>query len=623
MPEPISLQKTRLATLLPPSVLDDPPVASFELVRAVLARSNYIPGVRHRLGWCGIHEVATPGVRHGSVTARLNNRPGIYGLLPLDPGQGNAIPEPENGARFSLSYFPAPDEDILESFSIQAGIRAMVPEFMETVREFCFHPDLIDLFHIGSIETHVDESGLFLTLIANDRLGWNSQKGIRVRTPQGPVQAVEPGGIDQDIPAREIAMDFFRSLAASLSYTLAASPTLFCSQQRTAKPPSPCFLKSCEHRLSLGYFSRTPRISGDDWKNEPEDIFWDPFQPLPKGFEDEQWWDSNPTGTVNRIDKKALDITNKPRFILLTGFLGAGKTSFLDKFIQAQTGGHHFVAVVQNEIGQKSLDARLLDENYAVTQMDEGCVCCSLAGNLRSALSDIMDRFQPDFIVLETTGLANPANLLREIDDLNDILEFASITTLVDSLAGENALERFEVARDQVRLADVILMNKCDLCSPAALACLKKQIQKLNPCADIHEACNGDINPALLYGVNFRNPPKRPVFTAMGNGKNATHKKDAIETRLFEFKAPLDRESLEKTILSGGEKILRVKGIIEFSGQTGPSVFQYSPGIFRVSPLMTQDTKERFLVFIGQELDNIFKTGIPAKTFANEWRQAK
>ncbi len=101
--------------------------------------------------------------------------------------------------------------------------------------------------------------------------------------------------------------------------------------------------------------------------------------------------------------KTSREIPSKPGFILLTGFLGSGKTSFLNRFIQAQTQAHRFVAVVQNEIGEKGLDADLLDQTYAVTRMDEGCVCCSLAGNLRAALNSILSRFDPDIIVLETT----------------------------------------------------------------------------------------------------------------------------------------------------------------------------------------------------------------------------
>ncbi len=600
MCETSSTANLSLTALLPPSALEEPREAAFELVRAALVRANQIPGVRHRLGWYGIHEVVTPDTRPGTLTARLNAMPGVYGLLPLD-----TCPGPK--ACFSLCYFPAPDEELLESFSIQAGIEALKPDFMDKVRGFSRHPDLLPLFHMGFIEAHISSTGTgpFLAMTARDRLGWISETGIRVNTPDGEIEAVAPGESDQDLAALDITMPFFRSLAASFSYTLSTAPDRFYTQKRVAVLPSLLCHATLEHRLTLGYFTDNAQPTGFDWE-ESKEIAWTHGNPLPEPYQDESWWSPHLPGAQNSLDKRAMGITDKPRFILLTGFLGTGKTTFLDHFIQAQTANNSFVAVVQNEIGQKGLDATLLDETYAVTQMDEGCVCCSLAGNLRAALSDIMDRFQPDFVVLETTGLANPANILREIDDLSDLLEFGSVTTLMDSLAAEQTLERFEVARDQVRLADVILLNKCDLAPPHAIERLEQRISGLNPVAAIHKTCHGEIHPAALYGINFRNPPNRPLFNGLGNSLKATHRDDRIETRLMEFSAPLDKEVLITAIEAGGEKILRVKGIVEFNNIQGPMVFQYSPGTCNISPLQAKDTHERFLVVIGQDLDRSF-----------------
>lgn len=597
MPETKLMVKGRLDSLLPPSVMDNPEESAYELVRAVLIRSTYIPGVRHRLGWCGIHEAVTPGARPGSITAKINDRPGIFALHPMDSHRGGE-------SRFSLSYFPAPDEDILELFSVEAGICALAPDFLDKVRAFSSHPDLMALFHIGFVGAAVDEQGIFLSLWACERLGWNDEDGILLQGPEGKVQAVEPGGVDQDLPALDLCMDFFSPLAASFTYTLASAPSIFYTQKRKASALAAVCHQTHEQRWTMGYFSQGKPLGAFDWEDSPPDVIWNPSKPIPKKYEHELWWVPDLGGGANSLDKKSMGITDKPRFILLTGFLGSGKTSFLDHFIQAQTGANHFVAVVQNEIGEKGLDATLLDQTYAVTEMDEGCVCCSLAGNLRAAISDIMDRFQPDFIVLETTGLANPANILREIDDLNDILEFASITTIVDSLAGKGALDRFEVARDQVRLADVILVNKSDLGETRTQAELKEMILRLNPTAAIHPTTHGDIHPAVLYGVNFRSPAPRPLFSSIGN--KATHENDRIETRLIDLESPLEEDRLLGAIEAGGEQILRVKGIAEFKGQSTPMVFQYAPGTCRLCEFAGPDKGDRFLVVIGQDLETQF-----------------
>ncbi|MBU0971916.1 MAG: GTP-binding protein [Proteobacteria bacterium] len=596
MCDSISIQARQLLNLLPPS--NDLKNIAFELVRAVLVRSNYIPVVRHCLGWCGIHEIVGPDSRHGTLTIKVNKRPGIFGLLPLESIE-------ESHACFALCYFPTQNDPVLEELSLQAGVRAMAEDFTDRIRSFPLDPGLADLFHIGFIHAGVQKSGVFLALTACKRLGWTSDKGITIQGPKGVVQAVSPGGIDQDLGALAIAMDFFDSLAASFTYTLASDPTLFYTRQRPATPLSPLFHKSLEHRLTLGYFTDKPwRETG--WENEEKKNFWTSSRPLPQTYEEKLWWTTKSASKGSRPDKNPEATGCKPRFILLTGFLGSGKTSFLDTFIQAQTANNSFVAVVQNEIGKKGLDAKLLDQTYAVTQMDEGCVCCSLAGNLRSALGQITDRFAPDFIVLETTGLANPANILREIEDLSDILEFGSITTIVDGLAGEQSLLRFEVARDQVRLADIILLNKCDLGEPEKNARLEQQIRQLNPAADIHQTCHGYINPAVLYGTNFRNTPKRPLFTAIAGKQSPTHRRDRIETRFFELTAPLDRKILINAIDAGGKHILRVKGLVEFTDHQGPMVFQYSPGSPRISQYNNKEDCERFLVVIGQELEKSF-----------------
>ena len=148
----------------------------------------------------------------------------------------------------------------------------------------------------------------------------------------------------------------------------------------------------------------------------------------------------------------------RPPLIILTGFLGSGKTSFLQHFIEYQTQRSRFVAVIQNEIGEVGLDGKLLD--YTVTEIDEGCVCCSLAGNLKQAVRGILESFSPDTIILETSGLANPLNLLEEMSELGEVVRFDTTVTLVDVLNLESTLSDYRIAVDQIRAADVIVLNK-------------------------------------------------------------------------------------------------------------------------------------------------------------------
>jgi len=587
-----------LSALLPPSALEKPKTLAYELVRAVLVRANFNPGIRHRLGWRGIQEIPLAGGMPGCMTLKTGNRPGVFGFWPQPRNASPEAPlDKEGWAQFALAYFPDPEESLVESFSIEAGLEVMSENFIERVRCFPLDPVLPRLFFIATLKARADHNGVYLSMVADQRRLSHSTEGISIMTPDGPVQAVPPGGVNQDLAALDLGLSFFSPLAASFTYTLATPPHSFEEDIRRHHPD-----EGKTTRLTLGYLNPAPLAHPSKAPGYVNKVHWIWGDPVPAPYREAPWWTALPAqpSTHTRTAPSA----RKPGFILLTGFLGSGKTSFLNHFIQAQTRAHRFVAVVQNEIGERGLDAELLDQTYAVTRMDEGCVCCSLAGNLRAALNNILSQFDPDIIVLETTGLANPANMLREIEELGDILEFRSLTTLVDGHGGTRTLERFEVARDQVRLADQILVNKWDLADPEELTHLEERIRRLNPWAKRHRVSHGEIHSGLLYGVNFMNPPARPLFQAVSAG--ATHSDDELETKLFTPDHPLDREQLMEAVQSGGNDILRVKGIVELQGIPGPVVFQSAPGTADFSGLQGKDPGDRFLVVIGQNLDQRF-----------------
>ena len=237
------------------------------------------------------------------------------------------------------------------------------------------------------------------------------------------------------------------------------------------------------------------------------------------------------------------------------------------------------MAVIQNEIGQKGLDGKLMGQHYAVTEVDEGCVCCTLAGSLRAALSGILSEFQPDFVVLETTGLANPANLLSEIADLDDLLEFASVTTVVDAAGAVRALDNHEVARSQVRLADVLLINKADLVSESSLDGLETRLRALNTAGTIHRVVQGDIPAAALYGVNFRNTPSRPAPSLPLMGAQPTpHGRQHPKLPHFHGRTQWIALLSARAWPALPGKVLRAKGIVRFLDTDIPEVFQFVPG---------------------------------------------
>lgn len=614
--------------LLPPAMLARPDQAAATLPGAALLRVNFVPGVRQRLGWRGMREC--PHHVDG-LTARVAGMPGVYGFLRLGAGTVDGRGE----AEFAVTYFPAPDDPWIEEFSVEACLNALAEGYLDRVRDFAGDPHLAALFEVARLRfAFAAEQGVVLSVCAAGRSVTRAPDGITVTTAEGPRQVVAPGGIDRDLRAFDCAMPFVEAMAASIGYALGAAPSRMERAVRDvpdeAGGSAPRDVAG-ELRLSLGWGGGAPMPALD--AEARVDIRWAEPEPRPADYADAAWWKADAGGASHSLDKTALGIQDRPKLIVLTGFLGAGKTSFLTRFIEYQAARNGFVAVVQNEVGAKGLDGKLLGQHYAVAEVDEGCVCCTLAGSLKLALGDILRSYQPDFVVLETTGLANPANLLAEIADLEDRLEFASVTTVVDARLGVRTLDRYAVARDQVRLADVILINKVDGEEDAALARLEAAVRRLNPAAAIHRVNHGDIAPTALYGVNLAVRHDQPDAGhaccgdgahdhdhdacqchaehdhghdgACCDGRASTHEDDGLASRIWMAPGPLDRRSVEDALGRLPAGVLRVKGIVDVHGETEPQVCQFVPGRFSLTAGGVSEGEERFLVFIGEHIDDV------------------
>jgi len=593
--------------LIPPSACKDIDHGSAELLRAVMIRSNFTPNTRHWLGWRGVQEIVQPDLFQLAMTAKIRNMPGIYGVQLREKN--------DQGALFSICYFPDPEESLVESFSVQAGLVAFQDDFLARVRQFSLDPVLTELFTIAQLRIRIDPTSLARTisLTAQQTVRTIAQDGIGAGTGDDAQWIVKPGQADQNLPGFETVMPFFRVLVSSFAFTQETRPdflnehsmagfeTIYDRKGNLMEKPS---LDCREIHLTLGFDTKESSLL-QAATQIPCRVTWHHPDPLPEEYAEEPWWEAADKEASVSIRNRDTQGSSKPRLIILTGFLGSGKTSFLDRFIEDQINANCFVAVVLNEIGEKGLDGKILGNNYAVTEMDEGCVCCTLAGNLRAAVQDILDRFDPDFIVLETTGLANPANLLQEVDDLEDILEFGSITTVVDAAGGLAQLNDFEVARSQIRLADTILLNKCDLIEDEELSRLESQITSLNPTAGVHKTTHGNIRATRLYGVNLHEMAPRLANSHLIPDLTATHLSDHIGTRLLTCSAPFPTQTLLEAFKSIQPSLLRAKGVIELKDEPGPVVFQYSPGVYSIEPAPENIGPDRFLVFIGQNIQDV------------------
>jgi G3E family GTPase len=181
---------------------------------------------------------------------------------------------------------------------------------------------------------------------------------------------------------------------------------------------------------------------------------------------------------------------------VLTGFLGAGKTTLLNRILTEQHGQK--LAVIENEFGEVGVDNQLViagDEE--LFEMNNGCICCTVRGDLIRILGRLMKRKDRlDGILIETTGLANPAPVAQTFftdDEMKQNFRLDAIVTVVDAKHVLQHLDRDDEAVKQLAFADVIVLNKTDLVTPAELDALETRIRRINAVARIHRALNCDV----------------------------------------------------------------------------------------------------------------------------------
>lgn len=190
---------------------------------------------------------------------------------------------------------------------------------------------------------------------------------------------------------------------------------------------------------------------------------------------------------------------------VLTGYLGSGKTTLLNRILTDNHGKRY--AVIVNEFGEIGIDNDLLVESdEEIFEMNNGCICCTVRGDLIRTVENLMKRKGSfDAILVETTGVADPAPVAQTFfmdDDVRKAAKLDAVVAVVDAKHLPLRLKDTEEAQDQIAFADVILLNKTDLVSPEELAGVEASIRRINPYALIHktERCSIDLDKVLDRG---------------------------------------------------------------------------------------------------------------------------
>lgn len=297
---------------------------------------------------------------------------------------------------------------------------------------------------------------------------------------------------------------------------------------------------------------------------------------------------------------------------VLTGYLGAGKTTLLNRILTHEHGKK--VAVIVNEFGEVGIDNQLIiDADEEIFQMNNGCICCTVRGDLIRIIGNLMKRRDKfDHLVIETTGLADPAPVIQTFfvdEDMRDKLLLDAVVTVVDA---KHIWQHWDAdeALEQIAFADVVLLNKTDLVTPEQLAELEKRIRAMNAMAKIHRTRNADIEMSSLLGVKAFDLNRALEIEPDFLGEHE-HEHDATVTSVAIVESgAIDGNQfsdwIEELLRTKGQDIFRTKGILNIAGEDRRFVFQGVHMLFDGRPdrpWKHTETPKNELVFIGRNLN--------------------
>ena len=321
--------------------------------------------------------------------------------------------------------------------------------------------------------------------------------------------------------------------------------------------------------------------------------------------------------------------------IIITGFLGSGKTTVLNHVVKQAS--MKSTAVIINEFGEIGIDHLLVETSTEqMIEINNGCICCTVRGDLVDKLGSLamwldLGRVPPvDRVIVETTGLADPAPIMHTMmtdETMLDRYRLDGIVTVVDAIAGGSSLERFAEAVKQVAIADRLILSKRDLVEAhsdwESYAELRRRIGEINPRVAIHEASNGEIDLEILRCrsgsdaetafADFSQWLDAAEQDCGGTGHRHCHDHGhgAITSFVVRFAGIADSERfnrfLQELAIEFGENILRVKGIVNVADRPDhPAVIHGVQHVFfPVSWLdaWPDDDHSSKLVFITQGLE--------------------
>jgi G3E family GTPase len=312
---------------------------------------------------------------------------------------------------------------------------------------------------------------------------------------------------------------------------------------------------------------------------------------------------------------------------ILTGFLGAGKTTLLKRILTEQHGLK--IAVIENEFGEEGVDNEILLREQGreqIIEMNNGCICCTVRGDLVRILGDLKRKRDAgklafDRVIIETTGLADPAPVAQTffIDDaIAEYYLLDAVVTVVDAKHAQQQLDEHHEAQEQVGFADRLLMSKVDLVPEDEQIRLKERLTRMNPRAPIKPVHFGDVPIAEVLDIRgFNLNAILEIEPKFLDDDDHSHD-DQVKSFVYKTDKPFDSQKLEEflgaMIQVYGKDMLRYKGVLSVAGQNRRVVFQgvhMMMGGDLAKPWGADEARTSKMVFIGRNLpQDVFVKGL-------------
>ncbi len=296
---------------------------------------------------------------------------------------------------------------------------------------------------------------------------------------------------------------------------------------------------------------------------------------------------------------------------ILTGFLGAGKTTLLNHILREQS--EYKFAVIVNEIGKIGIDGQLVErQKDEMVELSNGCVCCTVRKDLVVSLQKLLKRGGFDYILIETTGVADPGPIAQTFVNIPALQKFVQVDAIITVVDAEQVFQQMkdsDTAVDQVTMADFVLLNKTDLVDEARLLKTEARIRELNPHTRILRTTQSYVPLKELLDIHAFDVDRKleadPAF--LNELKEHRHHHD-IESCSFTLEKPLDANRFQSYVqqLSETEKVFRSKGFVSIKGADSRAIFHGVNNRFHIfwdRPWRPDETRQSQLVFIGKDLD--------------------